>query len=222
MKRLLDLAAAGLLTALCLPLGLVIAVVLRLTGEGEVFYAQRRVGRNGEPFRLLKFVTMVRNSAKMGGTVTLPGDPRVLPVGRVLRKLKLNELPQLLNVLRGDMSLVGPRPLTPATFACYPPEVQRRVVGVQPGLTGVGSIVFRDEERIIGRSELPPIDCYRQEIAPYKGRLELWYIDNRSLWLDIKLILLTAVAVLAPRSRLHERLLQAPFGPYGSADGAVE
>ena len=217
MKRLLDLVVAVPITVLCLPLFLLTALVLRLTGEGEVFYAQRRVGRRGEPFRLLKFVTMVRDSAKIGGTVTMPGDPRVLPVGRVLRKIKLNELPQLLNVLRGDMSLVGPRPLTPETFACYPPEVQRRVVEVPPGVTGIGSIVFRDEERIIAESELSAKDCYRLEIAPYKGRLEVWYVDNRGLWLDLKLIALTAVAVLLPRSRLHERLLDAPFEPRGGA-----
>ncbi len=214
MKRLLDLVGAGLLTALVLPVGLLTALILRLTGEGEVFYAQPRVGRDGELFRLLKFVTMVKNSASMGtGTVTVPGDSRVLPVGRVLRKLKLNELPQLLNVLRGDMSLVGPRPLTPETFACYPDEVQRRIVAVPPGVTGIGSIVFRDEERILAESELEPLDCYRREIAPYKGRLELWYIANRGLGLDLKLLLLTAVAVLAPRSRLHERVLAAPFAP---------
>ena len=214
MKRLLDLAVAGLLTALCLPIGLLTALVLKLTGEGEVFYAQSRVGRNGERFPLLKFVTMVKNSANIGtGTVTVPGDPRVLPVGRLLRKTKLNELPQLLNVLRGDMSLVGPRPLTAETFACYPPEVQHRIVDVRPGITGIGSIVFRDEEQIIGRSRLPALDCYREEIAPYKGRLELWYIDNCGMWLDLKLLLLTAVAVAAPRSRLHERFLSAPFAP---------
>lgn len=218
MKRLLDLVAAGLLTVLSLPIGLLTAVVLKLTGEGEVFYAQRRVGRNGDRFRLLKFVTMVKNSAKMGtGTVTIPSDPRILPVGRVLRKIKLNELPQLLNVLRGDMSLVGPRPLTPETFACYSPEVQRRIVQVQPGITGIGSIVFRDEERIIAESKLPTVDCYREEIAPYKGRLELWYIGNRTLWLDLKLLLLTAVAILAPRSRLHERVLAAPWAHHAGS-----
>ena len=216
VKRLLDILVAGLLTLLVLPIGLIVALILRLTGEGEVFYAQTRIGRDGEPFRLLKFVTMVKDSAKMGtGTVTVPGDPRVLPVGRVLRKMKLNELPQLLNVLRGDMSLVGPRPLTAQTFGCYPPEVQRRVVEVPPGVTGIGSIVFRDEESIIAASKLPAIDCYRQEIAPYKGRLELWYVDNRSLWLDLQLLALTAVAVAAPSSRLHERLLSAPFAPVG-------
>lgn len=223
MKRLLDLVAAGLLTAISLPVGLLTALLLRLTGEGEVFYAQPRVGKDGELFPLLKFVTMVKNSANMGtGTVTVPGDARVLPVGRILRKMKLNELPQLLNVLRGDMSLVGPRPLTPETFACYPDEVQRRIVAVQPGVTGIGSIVFRDEERIIAESALSAMDCYRQEIAPYKGRLELWYIANRGLGLDLRLILLTAVAVLAPRSRLHERLLAAPFERRGSAGGEVE
>ena len=206
LKRLLDVTVAGLLLLLVLPLGLVIAIVLACTGEHEVFYAQRRIGLGGRPFSLLKFVTMVE--ANIGtGTLTIPNDPRVLPVGRLLRKTKLNELPQLWNVLRGDMSLVGPRPLAQPDFDCYSPRIQRGIIKAKPGLTGVGSIFFRDEEEILAASELPPLDCYREVVAPRKGNLELWYIENRSFLLDLKLLLLTLVAVLAPRSRVHERVL---------------
>ena len=153
MKRLLDLSLSLAAALVFLPVGLVIAAVLCLTGEGEVFYRQERVGRDGKSFGLLKFATMLKRSPSIGtGTITLKNDPRVLPFGRFLRKTKLNEVPQVLNVLKGDMSLVGPRPLTPQTFAFYSPEVQREIVRVRPGLTGVGSIVFRDEESILGRS----------------------------------------------------------------------
>ena len=140
----------------------------------------------------------------------MPNDPRVLPVGKVLRKTKLNELPQLWNVIRGDMSLVGPRPLAESDFRCYSDDVQREIVEVRPGLTGVGSIVFRDEEELLGASELPPLDAYRLEIAPRKGELELWYVENQSLLLDIKILALTVIAVLAPKSRLHESVLGLP------------
>lgn len=204
----MDIAASGLMLLLVLPLGLAISVVLAFTGEREILYAQSRIGLRGRRFSLLKFATMLKDSPNIGtGTVTVPNDPRVLPAGRFLRKTKLNELPQLWNVLKGDMSLVGPRPLAAQDFSCYSPEVQRVIVGVRPGLTGVGSIVFRDEEQTLAESDLPPLACYRREIAPYKGELELWYIDNQSLALDLKLLFLTAVAVVAPRSKLHERLL---------------
>ncbi len=209
MRRLLDLAFAVPLLILVFPLGLAIAAVLAVTGEREIFYAQDRVGRDGRPFRLLKFATMLKDSPNLGtGTVTVPGDPRVLPFGRLLRKSKLNELPQLLNVVRGDIGLVGPRPLTPQTFGYYPRHVRERITAVKPGLTGVGSIVFRDEERVLAESPLPPVECYRREIAPHKGELELWYLENRSLGLDLRLLLLTAVVVVAPRSRLPVRLLR--------------
>ena len=208
VKRLLDILVSGLLILLLLPFGLLIAVILKLTGEGEVFYRQPRVGKGGARFGLLKFVTMVKDSPNIGsGTVTVANDPRVLPVGRFLRKTKINELPQLLNVLFGDMSLVGPRPLTPQVFAYYPPEVQHRILEVPPGVTGLGSIVFRDEERLFASSERSAEEIWREEIAPHKGALEVWYADHHSFLLDLQLLLLTAVAVLAPRSRLHERVL---------------
>ncbi len=208
VKRLLDIAVAGALLLLLLPLGTVIAAILACTGEREIFFPQARVGRGGRSFKLLKFASMLKDSPNLGnGTVTVANDPRVLPVGRFLRKTKINELPQLLNVLFGDMSLVGPRPLTTQVFAYYPPEVRRRISEVPPGLTGLGSIVFRDEESIFAASKRSAEETWREEIAPYKGSLELWYVEHGSFWLDLKLLLLTGVVVLFPASRLHERWL---------------
>lgn len=214
-KRLLDITLALAGVVLTLPLCLSIVMVLACTGEREIFYVQRRIGRGGRRFPLFKFATMLKNSPQMGtGTVTTANDSRVLPVGRFLRKTKLNELPQLWNIVRGDMSLVGPRPLAEQDFACYSPEVRAKIVEVRPGLTGIGSVVFRDEERILAGSDLPPIEAYRSQIAPRKGRLELWYIENRSLALDLRVLALTVVAVAWPRSRLHERIL--PGIPWGA------
>lgn len=209
MKRLLDLILGLCILILFLPIGVLIALLLRLTGEGEVFYRQERIGIGGNPFGLLKFATMVKNSANMAtGTVTVKNDPRVLPIGKFLRKTKLNEVPQIINVLKGDMSMVGPRPLTAQTFNFYSASVQAEIKKIKPGLTGVGSIVFRDEESIMARSSKPPIDCYQEDIAPHKGALELWYIQHKSFWLDLELIALTAAAVLLPRSRLHLKFLK--------------
>lgn len=208
LKRLLDLAISGGTLLLFLPVGLPIALLLRLTGEGEVFYAQERIGQHGKKFGLLKFATMLKNSPNIGtGTVTVKDDPRVLPAGKFLRKTKLNEIPQILNVLKGDMSIVGPRPLTQQTFDYYSPEVQEKILELQPGLTGIGSIVFRDEESIIHASKLEPLECYRQVISPYKGQLEVWYHEHRSFWVDLKLIFLTAWAILFSGSQLHTKLL---------------
>ena len=206
MKRLIDLVGSSLLLLPFLPFGLVICAILRITGEGKVFYLQPRIGQHGRIFRLIKYVTMLEDSPNLGsGDITLKGDPRVLPVGRFLRKAKLNEVPQLLNVLKGDMSLVGPRPLTAKTFQHYTEEVQAEIKKVQPGLTGIGSIVFRDEERILSESSKPYLECYREDIAPYKARLELWYIENRSLLVDVKILLLTAWVVFFPESKLYFR-----------------
>ncbi len=208
MKRLLDIMVSLVALTLFLPFGLVIALVLRLTGEGEIFYVQQRIGRAGAPFGLLKFATMLKDSPNMGpGTVTEKNDPRVLPFGKFLRKTKLNEVPQFLNVLKGDISLVGPRPLTAQTFGYYPPDVQEKVVEVMPGLTGVGSIIFRDEEGLIARLGKPPVQCHQEYIAPYKGQLELWYIAHRGLWLDLKIIFMTVLAVLGAGEALARKVL---------------
>ncbi len=203
-KRAFDLAAASSALLLLSPVLLLVMVILRLTGEGEVFYVQERIGRQGQRFGLFKFVTMRKDSPKYGA-VTVQGDPRVLPVGRTLRAWKINELPQLLNVVRGEMSIVGPRPLVEETFSCYPAAVQATVLEMKPGLTGLGSLVFRSEEAVLGASPKPRMTCYREDIAPLKGALEEWYFARRSFALDLKLVLATALSVVSPKGRFYLR-----------------
>jgi lipopolysaccharide/colanic/teichoic acid biosynthesis glycosyltransferase len=188
---------------------LIVMLILRFTGEGDVWFLQERVGYMGRRFKVYKFATMRRDSEWTGTKdITLRNDPRVLPVGRILRKGKINELPQLINIFIGDMSFVGWRPLMPKSFDYYPPHVQEQIVRMKPGLTGVGSIIFRDEEAITERSAKPPERVYREDIAPHKGELELWYQANQSFWLDLRIILLTGMVVLRPGGRLHERWLK--------------
>lgn len=215
MSRLLDIVMALLVLIVFLPLGLVISAILRLTGEGEIFFLQDRVGQGGRRFKLFKFATMLKNSPNMGtGTVTIHNDPRVLPFGKLLRKTKLNEVPQFWNVLRGDMGLVGPRPLTAQTFECYPVDARPELLKARPGLTGVGSIVFRDEESLIARSGKDPLACYREDVAPYKCALELWYLRRRSVAIDVGLVLLTAIVIVKPSSRAFLRFLKGiPAAP---------
>ena len=203
-KRILDLCVAlGMIIPL-LPLMAVVAIILKLTGEHQALYFQPRRGARGEHFGLMKFVTMVANAENMGTKdITVRNDPRVLPFGRFLRKTKINELPQLLNVLKGDMSIVGWRPLMDAGFDGYPDEVQQELIKVRPGLTGMGSIIFRDEEKILEITDKEFVDCYREDILPYKGALELWYIRHQTIGLDIKIILATAIAVLLPSSQSY-------------------
>ena len=201
IKRGADILLAGTLIIIISPLLILITLVLRFTGEREVFYLQKRIGFKNKYFNIYKFATMLKNSPNMGTkSITLRNDPRVTAVGRFLRMAKLNELPQLFNILLGDMTLVGPRPFVDATFAAYPEHVQQRVYDCRPGLTGAGSVVYRDEEEIISNSELPPAECYRQVIAPHKGELELWYQANHSLLVDFKLLLLTGLCVISPKS----------------------
>ena len=142
------------------------------------------------------------------GSITLQNDFRVTKVGKVLRKTKINELPQIINILKGDISLVGPRPLVTKTFSAYSNEVQAIIYKVKPGLTGIGSIIFRDEESLISNvTDQDPHHFYKKVIAPYKGELELWYQKNQSTLLDLKLIFLTAWVIIFPKSQLYERWL---------------
>lgn len=209
IKRVMDIFLSGLAIIFLFPLFPPIALLLKLTGEGEIFYIQPRVGKDGQVFGLIKFATMLKDSPNLsGGDVTLANDPRVLPMGRILRKTKINELPQLWNILKGDISIVGPRPLTPTSFAKYPVDIQEEIKTLQPGLTGIGSIVFRDEETITASSKKPPLEFYREDILPYKGQLEVWYKEHRNLWIDIKLIFITAVALILPNSRFYEKTLK--------------
>ena len=205
MQRLLDILFSLSALIIFLPIFVPITVVLRFTGEGEVFFKQKRVGRGGVKFDLLKFATMLKDSPNIGtGTVTLKDDPRVLPVGRFLRTTKLNELPQLLNILWGDMSLIGPRPQTQRCFDAFPKSSQAEIVKVVPGLSGIGSIVFRGEEDMMHASK-DPDRFYDEVIMPYKGELECWYVNKRSVSVYLKSIFLTAWVVLFPNSSAHWR-----------------
>ena len=205
MQRILDVIFVGLGMLFLSPLLLPIAFILKATGEGEVFYIQTRIGKNGSLFGLLKFATMLKDSPNIGsGEITIHNDPRVLPLGKFLRKSKINELPQLWNILIGDMSVVGPRPMVPNTYANYPAEAQEILNTVRPGLTGIGSIIFRDEERLLdGRDD--PIGFYNENITPYKSDLEIWFVQNNSLWLYIKAIFVTAWVVIFPASKIADR-----------------
>ena len=183
-------------------------IILRLTGEGEVFFLQERIGEGGEKFKLFKFVTMLKNSPNFGtGTVTVSGDPRVLKVGKFLRKTKINELPQLLNILLGDMSVIGPRPLTIQTFGAYSESTQGIIAQTRPGLSGVGSIVFRGEEDLMHGAKAS-VDFYANVIAPYKGALEEWFVSNKSLYIYFLAIFVTVWAVLIPRTKIVWRVFK--------------
>jgi lipopolysaccharide/colanic/teichoic acid biosynthesis glycosyltransferase len=152
---------------------------------------------------------MLKDSPNIGmGVYTVRGDPRILPVGRILRKTKINELPQILNILFGDMSIVGPRPLVPSQFDLYADDAKMAIKSLKPGLTGVGSIVFRDEEDIVSKSSLTPQDCYKKIIMRHKGELEIWYSNHRSLWVDFQIIFLTAWVIVFPKSELHYRIFK--------------
>lgn len=218
MQRLLDVLFSGLALIVLSPLLVPICIVLRLTGEGEIFFRQNRVGMDGNLFGLYKFATMLKNSPNIGtGTVTLKDDPRVLPIGRFLRKTKINELPQLLNIFLGDMSIIGPRPQTQRCFDAFPPQSQSVITTVRPGLSGVGSIVFRDEQEMMHAAN-DPDHFYDNVIMPYKGLLEEWYVRNQGITTYIVLIFLTVWAVVFPKSQLVWRVFSdLPAPPEGLA-----
>ena len=209
VKRFADIMISALALLMLSPLFLIVSLVLLCTGEHYVFYFQQRIGLQNKPFDIWKFATMLKNSPNMGtGSITLRKDPRVLPCGTFLRKTKINELPQIINVFIGNMSIVGPRPLTANHFNTYSQEVKEVLYGIKPGITGIGSIVFRDEERLISATDLPPAEFYARYISPYKGELEKWYNKNQSLGVDMKLIFLTAWVILKPESDLPFRWLK--------------
>lgn len=206
VKRFLDIILSGVAIIVLSPLLIPIMIILKCTGEHYIFYGQTRIGLNNKKFKIWKFATMLLNSPNMtGGLHTTHGDPRVLPFGRFLRKTKINEIPQIFNIFLGDMSIVGPRPLVDKTFEPYSEEVKAKIYTVRPGLTGLGSVVFRDEETIITESKLSPEECYAKVIAPYKGALEMYYLEHIGFWTDFKLVFLTAWAVVFPKTKLVEK-----------------
>ncbi len=188
------------------PLLIPIVIGLKFTGEGHIFYKQERIGYRNNKFYILKFATMLLNSPNMaGGIMTTKKDPRITPMGGFLRKSKINELPQLLNIFFGDMSFVGPRPVMLLSFNAYPKSVQEVIYNVKPGLTGIGSIVFRDEEVLISAIKekgLDTWDFYSNKLYPFKGKLELWYQSHQSFSVDFKIIVITAWVILNSESNL--------------------
>jgi lipopolysaccharide/colanic/teichoic acid biosynthesis glycosyltransferase len=213
MKRLMDIVASLTAVLLLSPLLVPVLLILRFTGEGEIFYRQERIGRNGRRFSILKFATMLKNSPNMtGGDITVTRDPRVLPFGHYLRRSKINELPQLFNILLGDMSLIGPRPLTPRVATMFSEQHWHNVAALRPGLSGLSSIVFRDEEALLSSAD-DRQQLYADAIVPYKMALESYYAARQSLWLDIQLIVLTLVAVARPRFDIATVLPDLPPPP---------
>jgi lipopolysaccharide/colanic/teichoic acid biosynthesis glycosyltransferase len=208
-KRLLDIFLSSVAIFILLPLFIPIAIILKFTGEGEVFYLQDRVGLNNKAIKIFKFATMLKNSENIGsGIYTAKNDSRILPLGSFLRKTKINELPQILNIFFGDISIVGPRPLIRKTFDLYDLSSRKIISSMKPGLTGVGSIFFRNEDELLQKSILPLEEFYAKNITPYKAKLEIWYFNNRSFYCDLKIIFLTAWVILFSKSKLAEKFLK--------------
>ena len=203
LKRLIDFILALFALIILSPFLIPVCIILLLTGEHYVLYFQKRVGYKNCRFQIWKFATMLKASPNLGtGSLTIKNDPRVFPFGKFLRRTKINELPQIMNVLIGNMSIVGPRPQMEVDFYKFPERVQPIIYNAKPGITGVGSIVFRDEEELISNAEGDKHKFYRNNIAPYKGELEIWYQKNLSFYTDFMLLFLTAWVILVPKSDL--------------------
>jgi len=209
VKPLFDFIITLILTLILSPLLIPVVIGLLLTGEHYVFYSQKRVGYKNRRFKILKFATMLKNSPSLGtGSITTRNDPRILPMGKFLRKTKINELPQIFNVLLGDMSLVGPRPQMEADYYKFPEYIQEMIYNVKPGITGIGSIVFRDEEKWMSNPEMDVHAFYKAHIAPYKGELEVWYQENIGFFTDMMLLFLTIWVIVFPESDLTHRVFK--------------
>ena len=207
IKRFFDIVFSFIVLVILTPFFASVSLLLLFTGENEILYFQERIGHKNKKFKIWKFATMIKNSLSLGsGSITTVNDFRVTKVGKYLRKSKINELPQIINILKGDISIVGPRPLVENIFLFYPDIYRNEIYSVKPGLTGIGSIIFRDEESIISsiKSE-KPLDYYKRVISPYKGELEMWYQSKRSFVLDSQLIFLTAWVIIFPETRIYER-----------------
>lgn len=203
IQRFFDIIFSALAIITLSPILLVVTIILKVTGN-DVLYRQRRVGLGGEYFDIYKFTTMVKNSENMGaGAITLKDDIRVLPIGKILRKSKINELPQLFNILKGDMSLIGPRPQDRLGFNAFNKEEQDTIIQVRPGLSGIGSIFFRDEEEMMERANVEDKKrFYIESISPYKGKIEAWYVEYQTISIYFTLIYLTLYAVISSNNKI--------------------
>lgn len=205
IKRVFDIVFSLIALIILSPLLIPIVILLKLTGEHEVFYFQKRIGYKNREFNIWKFATMLKNSPNIGtGEITLRNDPRVTKMGKFLRITKINELPQVINVLKGDMSIVGARPLMKKSFDLYTEDVKAVVYNTPPGITGMGSIIFRDEEKII--SESSDIQQTYRQIFEYKGQLEKWYQQHISFFTDFMIIFLTAWHIIFTKSKLVHKV----------------
>ncbi len=210
MSRIFDILFSLVILFIFLPIGFIIIVILKLTGEGEVLYKQLRIGKNREEFGLYKFVTMLKDSPNLGaGDITLKNDSRVLPFGKFLRKTKLNEFPQFINVLLGHMSIVGPRPLVVNQFDLIPDQYKKKILFSSPGITSIGSIVFRDEEEFLNNYKDDSTKFYNEQIIPYKAKIECWYYDHRSIFMDLLIILITILSIVFPQIRFYNYLFNS-------------
>jgi len=208
MIRFFDIVFSGIAIIFLFPFMLPIMLLLKLTGEHDIFYRQKRIGRGGKPFYVLKFATMLRDSPNLpGGLITAPKDPRLLPMGSFLRKTKINELPQLVNIFLGQMSIIGYRPFAEAHYKLYSEEVKKSIGKIRPGLSGIGSIVFKDEEDIL--HIVDDRDYFHDKIiTPYKGQLEMWYVEHHNLYTYFILIFLTIWAFIKPKSKAVYKLFK--------------
>ena len=209
IKRIFDVLTSGIAILILSPLLIPIIIGLKFSGEGCIWFFQERIGHKNKSFLIWKLATMLKGSANMpGGIMTTKKDPRITPMGGFLRKSKINELPQLFNIFFGHMSVVGPRPVMRVSFEAYPNKVQKVIYNVKPGLTGIGSIIFRDEEELISEVKNNGGDLwefYKDKIYPFKGELEIWYQNHKSFILDLKLIFLTVWVILLPKSKIYEK-----------------
>ena len=193
LRRLLDVAVAAALLVLLAPVLGLLAMLVRLTSPGPAFFRQTRIGRHGRPFELVKLRTMRADAPSIGPTITAGADPRITWFGARLRRAKLDELPQLWNIVRGDMSLVGPRPEVPRYVARYCPAA-RAALRVRPGLTDPASLALEDEAAVLGRFD-DPERAYVEEILPWKLALSLAYLERRTVWTDLGIVARTATHV---------------------------
>ena len=213
MQRFFDIVLSSSALIIFSTVLLPLMLVLRLTGEGEVFFLQHRVGKGGKTFKLYKFATMLKNSPNMAtGTVTIKYDPRILPMGRILRTTKINEVPQLINVIKGEMSIIGPRPQTQRCFEAYPKASQNELIRVLPGLSGIGSILFRNEQDML-REVADADEFYDNVIMPYKGMVEEWYVSHRNIFYYFLIIVTTMFVVLGLKPKLVTRLFHGLPSP---------
>lgn len=202
MTRIFDILFSALAMLVLFPFMIPVMIALKLTGEHDIFYCQERIGKGGKPFKVIKFATMLRDSPNLpGGLITADNDPRLLPMGNFLRRTKINELPQLANIFIGQMSVIGYRPFAKKHYELYSDEVKRNIRQIAPGLSGIGSVVFRNEEEIL-HSVTDRERFHDDIITPYKGQLECWYVQNRNVVNYFKLIICTVLIVLKPDNML--------------------